>query len=641
MFPEAGGTQKDRWRLWSSDPDRHCALSSGGKDSLLTYGLLQEIGREVHPIFVNESGRHWFTALNAYRHFREHMPHTGRVWVNSDRVFNWMLRQMPFIREDFASVRSDEYPIRLWTVAVFLFGVLPLMRKHGIGRLLVGDEYDTSIRKSHAGIPHYDGLYDQSIFFDQALSRFFMRKGWAISVFSILRPLSELLIEKILAERYPGLLKLQTSCHMAHKAENRIYPCGKCEKCRRIVSMLSALGVDPTLCGYNADQIQTCLSNFTEKGLSQEEAGMRHLGWMLSQKGLIEESLKTSKRFIPQPEILKLRFNAKTSPINMIPIDLRQPLYHIFLTHAEGSVYKKGRSWSDFNVMNDPNMEGPYSFEINTGTPPNRFPAESKAGPLNRCVWGEMTWPEARDRFQQVDIALLPVGAIEQHGGHLPLDTDTFDADYLSRRVAEACSDPKPVVLPIIPYGVSYHHESFAGTLSISNDTLSRLVYEIGLAVAKNGIRKLVIINGHGGNSPALHFAAQKINRDANIFVCVDTGETSDVDIAGIIETPNDVHAGEIETSTALAVRPELVKMNLAEPSVASFPSQYLDFSSKRGVAWYTLTKEISTSGIIGNPAEASVEKGQKIWAIMIARLVDLIEDLKNMTLDQIHHTEK
>ena len=74
------------------DPGRHAVLSSGGKDSLLTYGLLQEIGREVHPIFVNESGRHWFTALNAYRHFESKVPHTARVWTNCDRVFSSMLK---------------------------------------------------------------------------------------------------------------------------------------------------------------------------------------------------------------------------------------------------------------------------------------------------------------------------------------------------------------------------------------------------------------------------------------------------------------------------------------------------------------------------------------------------------------------
>ena len=111
---------------WDVQRGSHAILSSGGKDSLLTYGLLREIGADAHPIFINESGRHWFTALNAYRHFAKNVPNSTRVWTNSDRIFSWMLRRFPFIRQDFANMRSDEYPIRLWTVAVFLFGALPI-----------------------------------------------------------------------------------------------------------------------------------------------------------------------------------------------------------------------------------------------------------------------------------------------------------------------------------------------------------------------------------------------------------------------------------------------------------------------------------------------------------------------------------
>jgi creatinine amidohydrolase/Fe(II)-dependent formamide hydrolase-like protein len=229
------------------------------------------------------------------------------------------------------------------------------------------------------------------------------------------------------------------------------------------------------------------------------------------------------------------------------------------------------------------------------------------------------------------------VGAIEQHGPHLPLDTDSFDADYLARRVAESCGDPKPLVLPAVPYGVSYYHQDFKGTISIRNDTLSRLIYDIGMAAAANGIHKLIIINGHGGNEPALNFAAQKIHRDARIFVCVDTGETSDVDIADIVETANDVHAGEIETSTALAVRPELVRMDKAQTDVPRFSSDYLEFSSKRGINWYADTHKISKTGVLGDPSKATAAKGERIWQTMIAHLVSLVEDLKRISPKDLH----
>ncbi len=252
-------------------------------------------------------------------------------------------------------------------------------------------------------------------------------------------------------------------------------------------------------------------------------------------------------------------------------------------------------------------------------------------------LMGELTWPEARERLKEVDMVLLPVGSIEQHGSHLPLDTDAFDAEYLAQQIAAACSDPKPLVLPLISYGVSYHHDDFTGTMSITNETLSRLVYEIGMSAARNGFNKIVIVNGHGGNVPSLKFAAQMINRDAHIFVCVDTGETSDPDVLDLAETPNDVHAGEIETSVSLAIRPHLVKLDRAKKYVPKFSSRYLNFSSKRSVEWYARTAKLSRNGVLGDPSKASKEKGEKMWAIMVKNLVELVEDLKALTLDEIY----
>ncbi|UCE20602.1 MAG: creatininase family protein [Gemmatimonadota bacterium] len=623
---------------WTIHRTRHAILSSGGKDSLLSYGLLREMGCETHPIFINESGRHWFTALNAYRHFKSHVPETARVWTNSDRVFAWMLRHFPFIRQDFAQLRSDEYPLRLWTVAVFLFGALPLLRKRGIGRLIIGDEYDTTRRLSHKGIPHYDGLYDQSMYFDNALTRYFGRKNWGVTQFSIVRSLSEMLIEKILAERYPELQQHQVSCHAAHKEGERIHPCGRCEKCRRIVGMLKALGADPGLCGYSKNQIEYCLKSLTEKEVHQEAAGAQHMMSLLAEKNIFPKAFGISKGFKQHPEILKLRIDPERSPIEGIPVDLRQPLFNIFLKHAEGAVRRSGRVWLEFDPLSDPALVEPYPFENPKGEmgPPSSD-GQRRASQKSKHILAELTWPEAKERLKEVDVALLPVGSVEQHGLHLPLDTDAFDADYLARRVAETCSDPKPLVLPLIPYGVSYHHEDFVGTISISNDTLGRLVYDIGVNAARHGITKLVIINGHGGNTPALQFAAQMINRDAHIFTCVDSGESSDADIAAMIETPNDVHAGEIETSTSLATRPHLVDVEKARKFVPHFSSRYLNFSSKRSVEWYARTAKISKAGVLGDPKKASRQKGERIWDVMIKNLVEFVEDLKSMTLDEIY----
>lgn len=624
---------------WTTERTRHAVLSSGGKDSLLSFGLLRELGLETHPIFVNESGRHWYTALNAYRHLSSSWPQTARVWTNSDRVFSWMLRHLPFIRSDFASVRSDEYPIRLWTVAVFLFGVLPLVRKRGIGRVVIGNEYDTTERRAHKEIPHYNGLFDQSRYFDNALSRYYRRKGWEISQFSIVRPLSELLIQKILVERYPQLQAQQVSCHATHVEGERVRPCGRCEKCRRIVAMLVAVDADPTACGYTQEQIQLCLRALQSRGLHQEQEGVQHLIWLLQVKQRLEpgaDGIAGRER----PEVLKLRIDAERSPLDLLPGDLRKPLFEIYLQHAAGAVRREGRVWVPLDLLQDRALSTPYPFEAAVAarrTAAASAPAADRAAQPKDYLLAELTWPQARARFRETDLALLPVGAIEQHGPHLPLDVDAWDADHLARRVAAACSEPRPLVLPLIPYGVSHNHDDFSGTLSVTPETLSRLVYEVGMAAARHGITKLVIINGHGGNVPTLQFAAQMINRDARIFTCVDTGDTSEAEVAKLVETPNDVHAGEVETSTTLATRPELVQMSKARKFVPRFFNQYLDASSASSVEWYAQTARISSSGVLGDPTRASREKGEKIWQLMIEHLVAFVESLKGLSLDEIH----
>jgi creatinine amidohydrolase/Fe(II)-dependent formamide hydrolase-like protein/7-cyano-7-deazaguanine synthase in queuosine biosynthesis len=643
IFDSQHGNSKKRTKKeidvnpWITDKSRYAILSSGGKDSLLSFALLEEIHREIHPIFINESGRHWFTALNAFRHFAKRYPRTSRVWTNSDRLFAWMLKHLPFVRQDFASIRSDEYPIRLWTVAVFLFGALPIMEKRKIGRLIIGDEFDTTSRKNFKGITHYDGLYDQSRYFDNMMTRYFIQKGWNINQFSLIRTLSELLIEKILTERYSSLQKHQMSCHATHVVKDRIFPCGKCEKCRRIVGMLMALDANPSNCGYSPAQIKNCLADISSKGIHQESAGIKQLMFLLDKKGLIPRGRSKTKAG-EHAEIMKVRFDPDKSPMDTMPVDIREPILRIFLEHAQGAVKRQGRLWMEYDPLNDPSLANPYPFEL----PSDRYMGNKGEEDIEKTIsssnWAEMTWPEAQIRLKEVDVALLPVGSLEQHGPHLPLDTDAFDARYLAKQVAFACSDPKPLVLPLIPYGVSYHHEDFSGTIGISPGTLSQLAYEIGMSAARNGITKLIIINGHGGNIPALQYAGQMINRDARIFTCVETGETSEKDILGMIDTPNDVHAGEIETSTALANRPHMVRQDKMDKFIPKFSSRYLNFSSKRSVEWNARIAKISSSGVLGDPTKASQEKGKKIWAIMIKHLVEFVEDLKNMSLDEIHH---
>ena len=117
-------------------------LSSGGKESLLTYAMLKEIGAEVYPLYVNESGGHWRTALTAYRQFVKNEPNTTRVWTNVDRFYTFMLDHMRIIRPDHRKVWSDTYPIRLCIFPVYVFLLLPVFVHRKIGNLLIGSELD-------------------------------------------------------------------------------------------------------------------------------------------------------------------------------------------------------------------------------------------------------------------------------------------------------------------------------------------------------------------------------------------------------------------------------------------------------------------------------------------------------------------
>lgn len=345
-----------------TDKNKYAILSSGGKDSLLTYGIVKEIGK-AFPVFINEAGRHWFTAVNSHRYYKENEPNTEKPWCNSDRVFNWMLKQFPFIKENYASIRADIYPIRLWTVAVFLFGVLPVARKKGIGNILIGDEYDTTMRGNMSGITHYHALYDQSKYFDNALTRYYREKGWKIYQFSLLRSLSELLIMKTLIKRYPELQKQQVSCHAAHEVNGRMYPCGKCEKCRRIIGMIMALDANPEHCGYSKDQVTKGLRALSEKSVKQIGSDAAHLYYMMRSNNLVEDNAFTKKVSKNHPEIMKLRFDQERSNLEDIPQYIRKPLLDILSRYADGVVKRVNNRWVEIKIDDNFINEVKYKFD--------------------------------------------------------------------------------------------------------------------------------------------------------------------------------------------------------------------------------------------------------------------------------------
>jgi len=246
---------------------------------------------------------------------------------------------------------------------------------------------------------------------------------------------------------------------------------------------------------------------------------------------------------------------------------------------------------------------------------------------------GELTWPDVKEFLAVHDVAVVPVGSCEQHGPHLPIDTDAYDALWLSLRAAEKAQCA--LVAPPMYYGVSSHHMDFPGTVTLSPHTLEQLAYDVASSLIKHGFKKMLFENGHGGNTPALEAAAQRIKADTNIFVAVDTVSLIPDFIEKFIETPYDAHAGEFETSTTLANREKfVVKERIRKTRIKLPESKYTKIGLKETgprVSWGFRTKEISESGVIGDPTKASKEKGEAAWKLAIERLADFLTEIDKM----------
>ncbi|TDT33340.1 mycofactocin biosynthesis peptidyl-dipeptidase MftE [Naumannella halotolerans] len=222
---------------------------------------------------------------------------------------------------------------------------------------------------------------------------------------------------------------------------------------------------------------------------------------------------------------------------------------------------------------------------------------------------GERCWPELAAAPES--LVLLPLGAVEQHGPHLPLITDTLIAE----RVAAAAAgklEGRILVAPAISYGASGEHEGFPGTVSVGAHALQLLLLEYGRSCLRWASR-LVIVNAHGGNLAPLTQAVARLRyegRDVTWFACAPAASAAD---------DRDSHAGAWETSLVLHLRPELVDLPAMAPGVtqplsALLPSMLLD--GVRGV---------SASGVLGDPTRATGKAGAEHFAGIVDRLVEAI----------------
>lgn len=339
---------------WKTDRARCAVLVESGTNDLLSHGLLSELGQESHPIFIDLQGEE-VPQWRAYRAFHKEFPRTCRVRSNSNVVRSWISDHLPVEQRANREPRSvDGLPFELWDQATSIFAALPLLRQRQIGRLVTHELYDSTQRVWHLGIPHYDGRYDRSRHFDRALSRYFRTKGWGVSQLSLLRPLSELLAEKILCERYPRLSQLQLACRTPVPARRDVLPCATCEPCRRTVAVMLALDAAPGTRGFDRARQEEMLMEAVQSGIQLERASVEMVAHLLHDRGLIGKPRLGYVNARPRPEILHLRFDAESSLLEEIPVQLRRPLLEIFLEHSDGMLRRAGSEWVEIYDDEDP-----------------------------------------------------------------------------------------------------------------------------------------------------------------------------------------------------------------------------------------------------------------------------------------------
>jgi creatinine amidohydrolase/Fe(II)-dependent formamide hydrolase-like protein len=244
-------------------------------------------------------------------------------------------------------------------------------------------------------------------------------------------------------------------------------------------------------------------------------------------------------------------------------------------------------------------------------------------------VLGDLTFQEASGTIKDTSILCLPLGAIEQHGAHLPLNTDVVVAEGLTRHLLERWGETFDLwQLPTLVMGLSREHDWATGTLSLSIQAFVSLVRDLAGAIVRSlPARNLVIVNGHGGNRGVLESLLHELRGDYGLNACV----LHPFDLAGSDAAQIDVHGGRAETSVMLALAPDVVRRDRIEASDVPDrqAAQALIFDRGATFAWRTDDSRLARGGIIGDASGASAEIGQALIERMLTAAGAALASLK------------
>ncbi|HEY9618346.1 MAG TPA: creatininase family protein [Microcoleaceae cyanobacterium] len=245
-----------------------------------------------------------------------------------------------------------------------------------------------------------------------------------------------------------------------------------------------------------------------------------------------------------------------------------------------------------------------------------------------------LAWSDIQAMPDKENVVIIqPVGAIEQHGPHLPLVVDAaIGVAVLGKAFEQLAPEIPAYALPSLDYGKSNEHWHFPGTITLSSQTLISILMEVGESIYRAGFRKLVLMNSHGGQPQIIEIVARDLHQRYADFVVFPLFTWRVPNIAADLLTPKErefgIHAGDAETSLLLSILPDQVQI---EQAVAEYPpplpeASLLSLEGKLPFAW--MTRDISQSGVIGDPTTATKEKGDRILASLATGWAKLIEEI-------------
>jgi creatinine amidohydrolase len=260
-----------------------------------------------------------------------------------------------------------------------------------------------------------------------------------------------------------------------------------------------------------------------------------------------------------------------------------------------------------------------------------------------QCLYlRKLSWPEIEEAVKTIRIILLPVGSLEQHGPHLPIDVDTATVEYLAHEAtllaSRSLGKSAAVIGPSLPFGgPGLGMDGWPGTIRLKPEVFLELYKDIGGCLAEAGFRYVVTLNGCYGNVASLTLACQLLKGEyaETQFLVLDSVWADQGTIAEVRQSDlgGTGHAGEVETSIALAIDPEHVDMDKAVDELPRHPSPRVtfDFKSVNPYHWPVPFKEMTSSGVMGRATLGTREKGEKILQAAAQRISKILIELQEL----------